>query len=326
VAAGAVIGIRNVHPASPSMSELVGRNGQLLPRIFNFGRAEAASMVNHTFTIWNPFDHALTVGKIRMTCRCTVVDQAPKSIAAGARAEIKLSVDVGPYAGPLLKTAVVEFLEHASVELRVEGDVIERWPRDVDFGEFKRGDAPERVAIIRSVSGTPIAFKTLRYDESMFTVVAANGTPNSPEGILHIRIGPNLPYGGFDSPISFVTNEAAKGEPTSEVHGYVLHAIEPRERTVAFGIIGAGQTTVRDVTVYSPYDYPISLSDVLVSTSSRQFVEVGGARQVAGDTKIPISIAGGFAGKVLAGDITITALVNGKPEQTKVDFYAMAGQ
>jgi|GEM_PF-7005261 len=305
-------------------SRLVDEKGRLLPLVYDFGRVSAGEQVVHTFAIINPFGRALLVRRVIPACRCTVIDQFPGTILPGKSESLKLRLDVGPAGGRIEKTVAVLFADDSYLRITIEGDVVEQYPLDVVFDDFKRGQQPVRTAHVRPIGSDPIVIKDFRYDVKLLNAISTDGLQQSADGKIMIQARPDIPYGGFASAISFATNETSGSHPIITVRGYVFRPIEPKEKTLAFGIVSPGQMNTEEIVIYSPYDYPFHILRTEISALSPKFISVGSQRESNGEVRIPVSIRGGFDKKVLAGDITVTAIVNGRPEQSKVDFYAMS--
>jgi hypothetical protein len=54
--------------------------GEIESQEFDFGQARLGQVIEHVFTVKNPFSKPLYIEKVTSSCSCTVIGKTPKSI------------------------------------------------------------------------------------------------------------------------------------------------------------------------------------------------------------------------------------------------------
>lgn len=93
--------------------------------IFNFGKIQQKSIVNHTFIFKNKGKATLVIDRVMRGCGCTKVKLSSKEIPAGKDGKLEVELDTEFDEGEITKKIFVysNDPDHPMVELAVKADV-----------------------------------------------------------------------------------------------------------------------------------------------------------------------------------------------------------
>ena len=218
--------------------------------LYDFGEAKDGEKISHVFQIYNSSRQPLHVLKVGSSCRCTVAQGTPKIIAP--RENGVFPVEVTTAADSEFQSEITVLFKDRPMPVRLvmKGRVILQYPRDINFGTFRRGEAQDATIIVHAVGNRSLRLARVDYDREYFDVSGQQFEGNSRDLAITIRMQPTAPSGDFAQTIGVVTNDDLEPTKSIRVHGRVLGLVEISPTELAFSKPNESQS----VRIWSPYN------------------------------------------------------------------------
>lgn len=232
---------------------------------FNFKLARQGERISHTFELKNSTDVLMRVNKVSYTCGCTVADVAPgTTIMSGEALKVPVTLDVSGKSGPMSSSIALWVQGQAEPhEFTMRGEVFQEYPSKVSFDSFRRGERVSRSFILRPFPGQPsVEILDFHVNKSYATVNWALTTESA--GSLEVVLSSidDVPYGYFDIPVVFVTNDSKVPQKSLGLTGYVLSPLESTKTEIVFGDLKQNETFAEEFELWSPYGDALDIVQV----------------------------------------------------------------
>jgi len=311
---------KTAHQADPA-----GRHTD--PTIFDAGYLMDGDFVQHTFVFTNHTPHKLKIKQVRSTCSCSVIEaDIPPELASNASMEIPISMHAIGAPGEHLKRVVyVETHNSDPIPLKIKYNLVSGFPRSVDFGRLKRGDAPVKTFFIRTYPTSSINVKRLEYDTSFFAV-AHEQDPNDRSSVkFSVSLKSDIDFGIFQKHLEILTDEKDKSKKTILLQGYVLRKLETDQKRIFLGTINHDTPfLMRNIDVRCPYGDQISDLEINSSNDSVLSCTISDTDD---KTRVSLIIKMGnpnFEGMhFLSEKLNIKASIDGTPHELEIAVLAI---
>ncbi len=194
---------------------------------YEFGSSALGGTAKHTFVLSNTTEQTWSAPELFSDCACASTPKAPKSIEPGESWEIPVEVILDAASDRFVATTLITFANRRPFRLVVAGRVVLQAPAHVDFGRFKKDQAPTKTFHVRSVTTDPIHVKAVRYDKDVLTVSYAR----DPAGVNDLRFEVGLVdglTGRVQTKLQIDTDDPEHPTFTVRVSGHVLGPVVAR--------------------------------------------------------------------------------------------------
>ena len=289
---------------------------------FDFGRAPLGKVVNHVFTVTNPYSHPLHIKDVKSSCTCTVLKDVPEIIPAGSSCEFPMKVDLTTDSDRFGSNVTIFFAEHEPITLSVQGNVIRQHPKLVSFGRVMKGAPAEKELVIRSLNDNPMEVVNLRYDKTWLDIKWERSESNKNNVLVQVKLVEDSRYGHFSDVLHVTTNDEDVPLKSIKLEGYVIRPIEATPKTLKFGLLEPGDEERQSLNIVAPYVDPVKLESIEVSDSAIS-CSLPERSQSNEGFELPVVLRGDFEDKVFKGTLKIYATVAGVPRKLIIDVYGM---
>jgi hypothetical protein len=253
VAFGAGIYWWKAVPSRPSVSSLTSQT-------YSFGSVRAGSKLTHNFRLHNNDSKLLKITSIVGSCSCLVPASKPSEIPMQGYIDLPITLSAPDHAGRAGGTVMVQFAEHATIQLKLTADVVRGLPEAIEFPPMKIGESRSQDMIYGGMPDGSVKVIGVSYDEKLFDVEYRRLPDNSYQ--FHVTSRGTLSYGPFSQKMIVHTNESESAGKSVMLKGQILRPTEFVPSTLAFGILAPGQSKIDNVVIYSPYDKPVLVKRV----------------------------------------------------------------
>jgi hypothetical protein len=241
------------------------------PLVFNAGHVMDGDLVRAVFIFTNHAGQTVKIRDIRSTCSCSVIHvDTPLELPPLASIRIPVEVEAAGSQGEFSKSvAYVEMADNPPVPLIVKGNLINGFPRRVDFGDVRRGDRVARGFVVRSLPGSSINVKDVEYDGSLFDVEHIKDPDNESCIKFKVRLRDEVGFGPFRKELTIRTDEERKPEKRILLQGYVLGRLETSTKRIFLGTMADDVSALTgEIDILCPYGDHISKLEVKSSDDS----------------------------------------------------------
>lgn len=293
---------------------------------FDFGLRFVGEVIEHNFTVENPFDHALTISGVSSSCGCTVPGEVPDRIPARSSIQIPVTVRLDKPMDEFGQSVTLMIARHP-VRLGVEGRVVYELPPTVDFGTFRGGDAPTREVLLRSRPGRVVTVMgIINADELYFTVGEGPSRELTAGTFITLTVKPDVRGGPFEREIIIMTDDEDAPHKAMTIRGYVLREVEMEPRSpLSLGVIDAHGEQSVTVRLYSPSGEGVTVARVEVSPPQFLRWERGGGGDGVPEDAVAVVLilSGNFESQVMKASALIHAAAGDRVHLVPVVLYAM---
>lgn len=231
---------------------------------FHLDTIHEGDKINHTFQIENTETIPLTVEKVSVSCGCTVVDTliVGKTFGPGEQLAVPVSIDLTGKQGEI-SSSVFVFARGRSkpFECRVFGEIVVEYPKMVDFGAIKKGEAQVHNFTLLPPEGlAAYEVESLLFDKKVMDVEATRSKDGSHK--IQVALAEDLPYGYLNERLTIITNESRSSRKVINITASVLRPVEANPKELYLGINRESQNTESRVRLESPYKKPISVRGI----------------------------------------------------------------
>lgn len=228
-------------------------------RAHDFGTVARGSILRHSFPVENRTNQPIHISGWKAKCGCTQVEVGAREVPPGARTTVEAVLDTSRFQGYKASGVTLSIDRPAvrSIELDlscfIQDEVVVE-PGTVDFGEVRRGDAPEvilgleyrgtrpdwRVVEMRTISGAVKA----RLEE----------IAREPAGTVRYRLvttlnPANLRNGDFRDEIRLRTNDSERPQIPLSVSAKVTSEVALAPAVLNLGDVRPGEKVERTVLI-----------------------------------------------------------------------------
>jgi hypothetical protein len=218
------------------LSPFTSRADDLQPKlalvrpVFDFGRVERGTFVDHAFEVVNEGAGPLRIEHVKSTCHCTAGAVTTGDVPPGERTRVTVRLDTRQLAGPTAKTITVYTNDPAvpAFGLTVRGEVLSDLivdPALVYVGVALPGQVPEQVVQVRP--GRPDGTARVRRIEApSFIETEIEMLPDGTGQAVRIRLRTDAPVGRFHHELRLHTTSASQKTIALPVFGVIAGADE----------------------------------------------------------------------------------------------------
>ena len=218
----------------------------------------------YRFQFTNPFDQDVHIASVRTSCGCTTPKISNRTIAPRQTGEITAELNTDSFIGQKSATVTVVFdrPSYAEVKLNVSGYIrtdITFDPPEMNFGEFRSGETPEREVTITHVGNPNWEITDVRSHCRELKVRLLSVEKNSREVKyrMSVRVDGPIAEGDLRERITLVSNDA--NFPTTEMllFGKIQSLVSVSPATVSLGDLSANQTKEQRLIVRSDEEFEV---------------------------------------------------------------------
>lgn len=232
---------------------------------FQFSDARQDSIVRHEFLIRNTFEQDMRIESVKHSCACATSDVgAGTMIPSGAEITVPMEVQLAGKSGPVESSTYITFTGiKRPLVLKMKGSVLNEYPASIEFGTVIGPDAHAQAIELSTFPGQqPLEIQDIQFDRKLLDVtVESLGTAREGKRVTVI-IRRDAPRGRHRNTLVLRTNDSEVSEKRIDVTFAIPFEVEASPEQVSLGVLADGETTQKDIEVYSPYGKPIRLSRI----------------------------------------------------------------
>ena len=237
----------------------------------------------YRFAFTNPYSKDVHIASVRTSCGCTTPTVSQRTIPSNQSGEIIASLNTDSFIGQKSATVTVIFdrPSYAEVKLNVTGHIrsdITFDPPEVNFGEFRSGEAPERQVMITHVGDPNWEIKDVRSECRQLKVrlLSVDRNDRQVKYRMSVRIEGSVPEGNLRERITLVSNAANLPATEMLLFGNVKPLVSISPASLTLGDMTANAVKEQRIIVRS--DEAFEVRNVLCQDSRIEF-EVGSGKK-----------------------------------------------
>jgi hypothetical protein len=241
--------------------------------VFDFGKAEQGTQVNHLFRFTNQGGRDLRIESVKTSCGCTAAVISSEVIAPGQEGTISATFDTARFSGEKAKNISVYSNDPAQpvTTLTLQGEVtveIEVDPTQLYLGRVRRGEETIRSVDVLYDASKSIAITKIENSSPMLTVQAQDSEKDGRKGKkLLVTLKKDAPLGRLNDEIKITTTSVKR--PSFEIHvfGSIEGDLVVAPPQVSFGVVRLGEGKAQEVSIKSRASKPVHIVNVQSSNA-----------------------------------------------------------
>lgn len=252
-------------------------------RSHNFRMVGRGAKSEYRFEFTNPLQQNVHIASVRTSCGCTTPTITNRTVAPQQTGEIVTSLNTESFIGQKAATVTVVFDRptYAEVKLNVSGYIrtdITFDPPEMNFGEFRSGENPEREVTITHLGNPNWEITDVRSQcrELKVRLLSVDKTSRQVQYRMAVRVDGPMPEGDLRERITLISNDS--NFPTTEMllFGRIQSLVSVSPASISLGDVSANMTKEQRIIVRS--DEPFEIRNILCEDPRIEF-EVGSGQK-----------------------------------------------
>jgi len=203
----------------------------------------------YRFEFRNLYEEEVHVAAVRSSCGCTTPSIINDTLKTHETSAVVATLNTNSFIGQKAATITVVFDRpyYAEVQLQVSGYIrtdVTFEPSEVDFGELKSGETPEKTILITHRGGPNWRIKDVR-SQCSHLVVRLDSPKIQPGAVsyqMRVAARESMPEGDIHQQLTLVTNDSQFPTIEMAVQGRVRPTLVVSPAAVSLGTISPGET------------------------------------------------------------------------------------
>jgi len=245
----------------------------LAESVFDFGKVEQGSHVNHLFRFTNQGGQNLRIESIKTSCGCTAAVISSEVIGPGQEGTISATFDTARFSGEKAKEISVYSNDPTQpmVTLTLQGEVlveVEVDPPQLYLGRVRRGEETVRSIDVVYDAGKSLSITKVENSSPLLTVRAQDFEKEGRKGKkLIVTLKKDAPLGRVNDEIKVTTTSEKRPVIDIPVFGSVEGDLVVAPPQVSFGVVRRGEGKTQEVSIKSRASMPIHIISVQSSNA-----------------------------------------------------------